>query len=262
MSVTLRRLEGRTAVVTGAARGIGCAIAERLVAEGAQVLLSDIDPGVAEAAARLGQPHAVTDVSDGAAIEALFETADQVLGPLDILVNNAGVIGRATKLLDLTEADFDRVMAINLKAGLLATQAAARRMIPRRSGAIVNLASVAAIMAGGDQIPYAVSKSAVKQLTAMTALSLAPYGVRVNAVGPGPVETPMVAAVTGGGGDGLSRVLSRIPLGRLGRPEEIAAIVAFLAGDDASYLTGQTIFADGGRLALGYFAEPLAPAPE
>jgi len=259
--VTLRRLEGRTAIVTGAARGIGYATAERFVAEGARVLLSDIDPGVAEAAARLGQTHALVDVSDSTAIEALFTAADRDLGPLDILVNNAGVIGRATKLLDLAEADFDRVMAINLKAGLLTTQAAARRMTPRRSGAVVNLASVAAIMAGGDQIPYAVSKAAVKQLTAMTALSLAPFGIRVNAVGPGPVETPMAAAVTGGGEAGLKRVLSRIPLGRLARPEEIAAIVAFLASDDASYLTGQTIFADGGRLALGYFAEPLAEAP-
>jgi glucose 1-dehydrogenase len=259
--VTSRRLEGRTALVTGAARGIGYAIAERFAAEGARVLLSDIEPGVAEAAERLGQPHALADMSDGAAIGALFEVVDREFSHLDILVNNAGVIGRATKLMDLAEADFDRVMAINLKAGLLSTQAAARRMTPRRSGAIVNLASVAAVMAGGDQIPYAVSKAAMKQLTAMTALSLAPYGIRVNAVGPGPVETPMVAAVTGGGAEGMARVLSRIPLGRLGRPEEIAAIVAFLASDDASYVTGQTIFADGGRLALGYFAEPLAEAP-
>ena len=258
--MTLRRLEGRSAIVTGAARGIGYATAERLAAEGARVLLSDIDPGVAEAAGRLSQPHAITDVSDPQAITRLFETADQELGPLDILVNNAGVIGRATKLADLSEAEFDRVMAINLKAGLLATQAAARRMTPRRSGAIVNVASMAAVMAGGDQIPYAVSKAAMKQLTAMSALSLAPYGIRVNAVGPGPVETPMVAAVTGGG-QALDRVLSRIPMGRLGRPEEIAAIIAFLASDDASYLTGQTIFADGGRLALGYFAEPLAGPP-
>jgi len=258
--VTLRRLEGRTAIVTGAARGIGFATAERLAAEGARVLLSDIDGGVADVAARLGQPHAITDVADTAQVEALFETADHELGALDILVNNAGVIGRATKLMELDPAEFERVMAINVRAGLVATQAAARRMTPRRAGAIVNLASVAAIMAGGDQIPYAVSKAAVKQLTAMTALSLAPYGIRVNAVGPGPVETPMVAAVTGGG-KGLDAVLSRIPLGRMGRPEEIAAIVAFLASDDASYVTGQTIFADGGRLALGYFAEPLA-APD
>jgi glucose 1-dehydrogenase len=134
-------------------------------------------------------------------------------------------------------------------------------MTPRRCGAIVNLASMAAVMAGGDQIPYAVSKAAVKQLTAISALSLAPYGIRVNAVGPGPTETPMVAAVTGGAGEALDRVLSRLPLGRLARPEEIAAIVAFLASDDASYVTGQTIFADGGRMALGYFAEPLAAAP-
>lgn len=253
-----RRLDRRTAVVTGAARGIGLAIAERLVAEGARVLLSDIDPVVADEAARLGQPHALTDVSDSAAIDALFASADQALGRLDILVNNAGVIGRAIKLADLAESEFDRVMAINVKAALLATQAAARRMTPRRSGAVVNVASVAAILAGGDQIPYSVSKSALKQLTATTALSLAPYGIRVNAVGPGPVATPMASAVVGADGEAMQRVLSRVPLGRLGRPEEIAAIAAFLASDDASYITGQTIFADGGRLVLGYFAEPLA----
>ena len=254
------RFEGRTAIVTGAARGIGLAVAERLASEGARVLLTDIGPSIAETARRLGQPHLIADIAAAGAVDAIFEAADRELGPLDVLVNNAGVIGRAAKLWDLAEADFDRVMAINLKAGLLATQAAARRMTPRRQGAIVNLASVAAVMAGGDQIPYAVSKAAVKQLTAMTALSLAPYGIRVNAVGPGPVETPMAAAVTGGG-EGLAKVLSRIPLGRLGRPEEIAAIVAFLASDDASYVTGQTLYADGGRLALGYFAEPPASIP-
>jgi NAD(P)-dependent dehydrogenase (short-subunit alcohol dehydrogenase family) len=257
-----RRFDGRAAVVTGAARGIGLATAERLSREGARVLLSDVDPGLAEAAKALGQPYVVADLAERGAVEALFDTADREVGPLDVLVNSAGVIGRAVKLADLAEAEFDRVMRINLNATLLTTQAAARRMTPRRSGAIVNLASVAAVMAGGDQIPYAVSKAAVKQLTAMSALSLAPYGVRVNAVAPGPVDTPMVAAVTGAGEEGLKRVLSRIPLGRIARPEEIAAIVAFLASDDASYLTGQTLFADGGRLALGYFAEPLADPPE
>jgi NAD(P)-dependent dehydrogenase (short-subunit alcohol dehydrogenase family) len=248
-------------VVTGAARGIGFASAERLVAEGARVLLSDIDPGVAEAAGRLGQPHTVTDVSDAGQIEALFETADRVLGELDILVNNAGVIGKAAKLTDVDPSEFDRVMAINVKSALAATQAAARRMMPRRTGAVVNVASVMAVFASGDQIPYTVSKSALKQLTASTALSLAPYGIRVNAVGPGVIATPMVAAVTGAQGEAMDLVLSRTPLGRLGRPEEIAAVVAFLASDDAGYITGQTIFADGGRLVLPYFAEPLAPPP-
>ena len=256
------RLHGRTALVTGAARGIGYATAERFCAEGVRVLMSDVDLGVAEAAAALGQPHVVADLAEAGAVEALFVALDCELGPLDILVNSAGVIGRATPLMQLAEAEFDRVMRINLNASLLTTQAAARRMTPRRSGAIVNLASVAAVMAGGDQIPYAVSKAAVKQLTAMSALSLAPFGIRVNAVAPGPVATPMAAAVTGGNPDGLKRVLSRIPLGRIAQPQEIAAIVAFLASDEASYLTGQTLFADGGRLALGYFAEPLAALAE
>jgi NAD(P)-dependent dehydrogenase (short-subunit alcohol dehydrogenase family) len=251
-----RRFDGRSAVVTGAASGIGLAVAGRLVAEGARVLMSDIAPSLADAAAGLAQPCCAADVSDPAAVEALFAAADRELGPLDVLVNNAGILGRPSELTALVERDFDRVMGVNLKGPLFTTQAAARRMIPRRAGAIVNLASMAAVMAGGDQIPYAVSKAAVKQLTAMSAVALAPHGVRVNAVGPGAIDTPMAAAVTGGGGAGLKRVLSRVPMGRLGRPEEIAAIVAFLASDDASYLTGQTLFADGGRMSLGYFVEP------
>jgi len=255
------RLEGRTALVTGAARGIGQATAARLASEGARVLLCDREPTVAEAAGALGQPHARADVSSKAGIDALFEAVDRELGSLDILVNNAGVISQPAKLTELDETEFDRVMAINVKSALLATQAAARRMIPRRRGAIINMSSVTAVIAGGDQIPYTVSKSAVKQLTANSALALAPYGIRVNAVGPGVIATPMAAAVTGSAGETLGRVLSRTPLGRVGRPEEIASVVAFLASDDASYITGQTIFADGGRLVLGYFAEPTAEAP-
>jgi NAD(P)-dependent dehydrogenase (short-subunit alcohol dehydrogenase family) len=255
-----RRLEGRSAAVTGAARGLGLAIAERLVAEGARVLLSDIDPCVAQAADGLGQPHVTADVSGQQGIDVLFDGVDRLLGSLDILVNNAGVIGQATKLQDLAEAEFDRVMAVNVKSALLATQAAASRMTPHRSGAIVNMASVMAVFAAGDQIPYTVSKSAIRQLTAATALSLAPYGIRVNAIGPGTIETPMAAAVTGAQGEAMARVLSRTPLGRLGQPSEIAAIAAFLASDDASYITGQTIYADGGRLVLAYLAEPPAEA--
>jgi glucose 1-dehydrogenase len=259
--VTKRRFDSRTAVVTGAASGIGLAIAERLASEGARVLLSDISPDVAGVAGWLKQPHWIGDVAESGAVAEMFDAVDRELGSLDVLVNKAGIIGRSTPLVDIAEMDFDRIMAVNVKAGLLTTQAAARRMTPRRSGAIVNLASMAAVMAGGDQIPYAVSKAAMKQLTAMTALSLAPYGVRVNAVGPGAVETPMAAATVTGSPEAVQRVLSRVPMGRLARPEEIASIVAFLASDDASYLTGQTLFADGGRMALGYFVEPPPDSP-
>src|SRR3954468_19003060 len=122
MALNTGRFSGRTAVVTGAARGIGQAVTDRLPAEGARVLMSDIEPAVAEAAAALGQPYAVADVSDAAAVEALFDAADRELGTLDVLVNNAGVIGRATKLADLAVADFERVMAINLTAALMTTQ--------------------------------------------------------------------------------------------------------------------------------------------
>jgi glucose 1-dehydrogenase len=220
--------------------------------------MSDIDPAVAEAALALGQPYVAADASRGDGSAAMFDQVDREFDRLDILVNNVGVTHSAG-LLDLRETDFDRVMAVNVKSALLATQAAARRMMPRRSGAIVNISSMAAVLAGADQIPYTISKGAVKQLTATTAVALAPYGVRVNAVGPGPIATQMAAVVTGENDENLQRVLSRTPLGRLGRPSEIAAVVAFLASDDASFITGQTIYADGGRLVLAYFAEPMAP---
>jgi glucose 1-dehydrogenase len=260
-------MTGKVALVTGAARGQGAAEARLFCREGGRVVLADVRDAEGEemAGTLRNAGHEATyrhlDVSSAADWDAAIRDVEAELGPLDVLVNNAGIIGRSTPLLELAETDFDRVMAVNVKSGFLTTQAAARRMTPRGSGAIVNLASMAAIMASGDQIPYAVSKAAMKHLTAMTALALAPHGVRVNAVGPGAIETQMAADTVTGTPEGLKRVLSRVPMGRMGRPEEIAAIVAFLASDDASYLTGQTLFADGGRMALGYFVEPPEDAP-
>ncbi|MFP5305043.1 MAG: SDR family NAD(P)-dependent oxidoreductase [Gammaproteobacteria bacterium] len=246
----MKRLQRRRAIVTGAARGIGLAIAERFVDEGAAVLMCDIDAAALTAAAqRLQQPQCVVDVASSADIARMVDRAVEQLGGVDILVNNAGVTHKA-ELLELQEADFDRVLAINLKSAFLATQAVARLMIPGRSGAIVNLASINAVLSIADQIPYSVSKAALKQLTNVTAQALAPHGIRVNAIGPGTIETPMARA--GIDSAGLSAVLARTPLGRLGQPQEIAAIAAFLASDDASYITGQTIYADGGRLGLNY----------
>ena len=251
----MRGLAGRSAIVTGAARGIGLAIARRLAEEGVRVLLADRDPLVEAVARELGQHHAVADVSRAEAVAALFGAADAALGDLDILVNNVGVIHPAG-LMETTPEDFDRVMGINVRAAFLTTQAAARRMIPSGSGAIVNITSMAAVLASASAITYTVSKAALKQLTAASALNLAAHGIRVNAVGPGTIETEMAQLVTSG--DGLQRVLSRTPLGRLGQVHEIAAAVAFLASDEASYITGQTLYADGGRLPLAYFAEPRA----
>lgn len=250
------RLTGKRAVITGAAQGIGKAIAERFAAEGARLLLADIDgPKVAAVAAALGQQACTTDVAQKAAVEALIAAAVERLGGLDVLVNNAGVT-HAASLDALTEDDFDRVMAINLKSALWGTQAAARVMAP--GSAIINMSSVNAVLAIPNQIPYAVSKSALKQLTNVTALALAEKGIRVNAIGPGSIETEMLAGILAEDEAARDRILSRTPLRRCGTPEEVAAVALFLASDDSSYLTGQTIYPDGGRLGLNY----TVPVPD
>lgn len=247
----LNRLQHRSAVVTGAARGIGRAIVERLIAEGANVLMCDVDAASLERSANeLAQPHARVDVAQVEEVQRMIETAVARFGALDILVNNAGITHEAD-LLTLDERDFDRVMAVNLKSMLFATQAAARHMIPRKRGAIVNVSSVAAVLAHPLQIPYVVSKAAVKQATNVTAIALAPHNIRVNAVGPGTIESEMSRNVLAGE-NVQAMVRSRTPLGRFGKPEEIAATVAFLASDDASYITGQTVYVEGGRLGLNY----------
>ena len=238
-------------MVTGAARGIGRAIVERLVAEGANVLMCDIDEAtLAQSARELRQPHAKVDVSRVSEVGLMIETAVARFGALDILVNNAGIT-HESDLLTLEERDFDRVMAVNLKSMLFATQAAARQMVPRKRGAVVNISSVTALLAHPLQIPYVISKAAVKQLTNVTAIALAPHGIRVNAVGPGTIESDMSRDVLAG--DAVqATVRARTPLGRFGKPDEIAATVAFLASEDASYITGQTVYVEGGRLGLNY----------
>ena len=243
------RLQGKRAVVTGAAQGIGRAIAAAFVSEGAQVLVVDIDAdGAARTAADLGQQAFTADLSRKSEIERLFAWVTQEWGSLDILVNNAGVT-HAAELDDLTEDDFDRVFAINLKSALWATQAAARLM--RDGAAVVNMSSVNAVLAIPNQIPYAISKGAMKQLTNVTALALAPRGIRVNAIGPGSIMTAMLQGIIHDQA-AQDRILSRTPLGRWGEPEEVAAIAVFLASGESSYITGQTIYPDGGRLGLNY----------
>jgi NAD(P)-dependent dehydrogenase (short-subunit alcohol dehydrogenase family) len=243
------RLSGKRAVVTGAARGIGKAIAAAFANEGAELLLADIDEQrLAATAGELEQEAFVCDVSRKTEIDHLFARVAERWGGLDILVNNAGVT-HAAELDALTEEDFDRVFAINLKAALWATQAAARLMAP--GSAVVNLSSVNARLAIPNQIPYVVSKGALSQLTNVTALALSTKGIRVNAVGPGSIQTEMLAGIMAED-EAASRILSRTPLGRCGEPEEIAAVAVFLASAESSYITGQTIYADGGRLGLNY----------
>ncbi|HRJ61706.1 MAG TPA: SDR family oxidoreductase, partial [Azospirillaceae bacterium] len=186
-----------------------------------------------------------------AAVAAAVAAAADAQGGVDVLVNNAAII-HAADFLDLDEADFDRVLRVNLKGAFLMTQAVARRMVADgRKGAIVNMSSVNAVMAIPNQTPYCVAKGGLNQLTKVAAMSLAPHGIRVNGIGPGSIMTEMLATVMTDAA-ARAKILSRTPLGRAGAPEEIAKVALFLASDDASYMTGQTLYPDGGRLALNY----------
>ncbi|XYJ09546.1 SDR family NAD(P)-dependent oxidoreductase [Telluria sp. B2] len=247
------KLANKTALVTGASQGIGLACAQRLVREGARVMLADVRLDVAAAAEALGDAarFMVADVSQKSDVDALFAATFEAFGHLDILVNNAGVT-HAADFLDLLEEDFDRVLRINLKSMFLCSQAAARDMVKRKSGCIINMSSVNAELVIPNQVPYVVSKGGVNQLTRVAAISLAQHGIRVNAIGPGTILTELAKQAVLGSPEARHTILSRTPLGRCGEPEEVAAIAAFLASDDASYITGQTLYADGGRMPLNY----------
>ncbi|APH70219.1 SDR family NAD(P)-dependent oxidoreductase [Aquibium oceanicum] len=259
-------LDGKVAIVTGAAGGIGYAIAERFLREKAKVVIADVDTEKGAAAekdlARLGEvQYMKADVGRRLDVHNLVAAAIDAYGDIDILVNNAGIVHGAD-FLDLGEEDFDRVLNVNLKGTFLAGQAVARHMVEKVSnggtpGSIVNMSSINAVFAIANQIPYSVSKGGVNQLTKAMALSLAPYGIRVNAIGPGSIMTDMLSSVNSDPA-ARNRILSRTPLGRIGEPAEIAAIAVFLASDEASYITGQTVYADGGRLPLNY----TVPVPE
>ncbi|MES2937589.1 MAG: glucose 1-dehydrogenase [Pseudomonadota bacterium] len=245
------RMQDTTALVTGAARGIGRAIAERYVAEGARVLIADIDAAEAESAAKqLGCEWAQADVSRPEPVKTLVENALQSLGHIDVLVNNAGIV-HASDFLELKLEDFDRVLATNLRSAFMVGQAVARHMAARRSGAIINMSSVNAILAIPTQLPYAVSKGGLNQLTKAMAMALAPYDVRVNGIGPGTILTDLARTIMNDEA-AQKKIMSRTPLGRCGEPSEVASVAVFLATADSSYLTGQTIYPDGGRLALNY----------
>jgi NAD(P)-dependent dehydrogenase (short-subunit alcohol dehydrogenase family) len=254
------RLENKVAIVTGGAKGIGYAIARRFLEEGARVVVADIDvaagSAVVEELGSLGAVRFVAcDVGDSAAVDKLVSAAIAAFGEIDILVNNAAILVRR-EFLDVAEEEFDRVIRTNLKGAFLTGQAVARHMVERvksggSPGAIVNLSSVNAVFAIANQVPYSVSKGGINQLTKVMALALAEHGIRVNAIGPGSIMTDMLVTAMADD-DARRRLLSRTPLGRLGDPKEIAAIAAFLASDEASYITGQTIYADGGRLPLNY----------
>lgn len=248
------KLAQKVAIVTGASQGIGRAIAERLVREGARVMLADVRPEGAQTAAALGDAARFfqADVGLKPEVDAMLAATLAAFGRVDILVNNAGVT-HAADFLDLAEDDFDRVLRINLKSQFLCSQAVARHMVEaKQPGCIINMSSVNAELTIANQVPYVISKGGVNQLTRVAAIGLAHHGIRVNAIGPGTILTELAKQAVLASPEARHTILSRTPLGRCGEPEEIASIAAFLASDDASYMTGQTLYADGGRMALNY----------
>jgi NAD(P)-dependent dehydrogenase (short-subunit alcohol dehydrogenase family) len=245
-------LGGRVCIVTGAAQGIGEACARRLAREGAKVIASDIDDARGRQVAQEIQGLYVhCDVGDKAQVDALVAKAMASHRRIDVLVNNAGIF-KAADFLDVTEADFDAVLRVNLKGSFLAGQAVAREMARAGRGAIVNMSSVNAVLAIPNLSSYNVSKGGINQLTRVMALALADKGVRVNAVAPGTIATELASRAVLTSDDAKKRIMSRTPMKRLGKPAEVADVVAWLASDAASYVTGEIVVVDGGRMALNY----------
>ena len=242
------------ALITGGAQGIGYACAEALAEDGYRIVLADIQAeGVAEAAKRLGGGAVgyVCDMGDAEAIAALFDRMEAEVGTASVLVNNAGV-ALPGEFLSYSARDFQTVIAINLTGTFLATQRAARAMVDKGiEGAIVNMSSINAQVAIPAIPAYCASKGGVMQVTRAAALALAPHNIRVNAVGPRSIDTAMMAGVNADPA-AMERAMSRTPLKRMGTVREIADVVAFLASKKASYITGETIYVDGGRLPLNY----------
>jgi glucose 1-dehydrogenase len=246
------RLRNQVALVTGAGRGIGEAIARAFAREGARVAVADVDAKTAAATARrIGAGRALAlhmDVADRRSVEAGLAAVDRRWKRLDIAVTNAA-IEPIVPFLELTEETWDRVLDVNLKGTFLVAQTAARRMVRRRRGVIITLSSVNAEVVRPESAAYGASKGGVRQLTKAMGIALAPHGIRVNAIGPGTVVTGLTRHL-------LRRkawrdaVYSRTPMRRVAEPAEIAEVAVFLASNAASYMTGSTVYVDGGRLAL------------
>lgn len=246
--------DAQIALVTGGARGIGYACAEAISESGARMVLADIDEaGVQEAADKLGGNTVgyACDMGDPEQIDALFDRIEGEIGPVSTLVNNAG-IALPNDFLETSLDQFRAVIDVNLIGTFAALQRAAKTMVAQKiEGAIVNMSSINAQVAIPSIAAYCASKGGVMQLTKSAALALAPHNIRVNAVGPGSIDTAMMASVNANP-EAMAMVMSRTPLKRIGTPREIGDVVAFLASDKASYITGETIYADGGRLGMNY----------
>ena len=250
------KLKDKVAVVTGGARGIGRACAERFLSDGAKVVIADNDAETLYATYQdIGKSgdvlSVVTDVSKQEDVDRLVLKATQQFGKLDIMVNNAG-IAMFQDFLEISESDYDKVMGVNLKGAFFGVQAAARQMIEQGDGGvIINMSSINSGLANPSVTTYAISKGGLNQVTSTAAVAFAPHGIRVVGVGPGTIMSDMVAGtfITP---ETNHAILSRTPIGRYGEPSEVASVVSFLASDDASYITGETIYPDGGRRILNY----------
>jgi 2-hydroxycyclohexanecarboxyl-CoA dehydrogenase len=248
------RLEGRTGFVTGGASGIGAATARRLASEGARVVIADLDADRAgKVAADVGGESVEVDVKDVASVRTALGAAERAIGPIDILVNNAGT-DRFAFFVDTDEETWDHVLGVNLRGTLACTHAVLPGMQQRRRGAIVNVASEAGVVGTLAGATYAASKAGVIGFTKAIAREAARYAVRCNVVAPGPIDTPLLgAAVEESGALGArlrQGMIDATALGRVGAPEEVAGAIAFLASDDASFVTGHTLAVGGGLSML------------
>jgi NAD(P)-dependent dehydrogenase (short-subunit alcohol dehydrogenase family) len=261
-------LEGKIALVTGAARGLGLACASSFAEQGAKVIISDVQDEQGQAAAEelrdtgADVQYKHCDVAQKSDVEALVQFAVDCHGRLDTAVANAGIV-HISDALRLQEDDLDRVLSVNLKGVIFTGQLAARQMVGQQpdangsKGTIINMSSVNGVLAIPEIAPYVIAKGGVNQWTKVLALRLAQEAVRVNAIGPGSIATELFAAVASDP-EKFRTIMSRTPMGRPGRPEEIGKVAVFLASDQSSYITGQTIYPDGGRLGLNY----TAPVPD
>ena len=265
-------MSDRVAIITGAAKGIGLSCARRFYEDGYNVVLADHDEDMGVKAAQdldADGKRAVfvhCDVAEPLSVHNLMAMTLNHFGRVDVLINNAG-IAVSGGVVDLSLKDFDRVMSVNLRGAFLVSQAVAKFMVDEienredrsrlneRAYAIINMSSVNDRVAIADYLSYCMSKGGLQQMTKAMALELAPYGIRVNAIGPGSVKTSMLSAVVGDE-KAVDKIYARTPLGRLAQPDEIAGVAAFLASEDAGYVTGETIYVDGGRMALNYMMPP------
>ena len=258
----MAELEGGRALVTGAASGIGLAIAKAYAAAGARIVIQDIDPESAEAAAdalrgtgaeALAVGGSVADPDD---VAAAFAVMDAAMGSVDILVNNAG-IAENKPTLEMAPADWDRTMDVNLRGAFLCAREAGARMCAQGAGSIVNISSIWGLAAAPERLAYTVAKHGIVAMTKVLANEWADRGVRVNAISPGYTETPLVRGEIEAGNLDAGKLIRRTPMGRLGRPEEIADLALFLASERASFITGQAIAVDGGWTTYAFIEDWL-----